>query len=77
MVALSIFLDEMLVENWSFSGYKSDFKADQKIRKAMFSIREGSRLIRTDLLLILNPFSSQSSATLVPNLPIYRSGIGW
>lgn len=36
-VALSIFFDEMLAENWSFSGHKSDFKADQKIRKAMFS----------------------------------------
>lgn len=35
-VALSIFL-KIFVENWSFPDHKSDFKADQKIRKAMFS----------------------------------------
>lgn len=83
MVALSIFSDKMLVENWSLSGYKSDFKEDQKIRKAMFSrqevvwapsacseeIQEGSRLIRANLLFILNPFSSQSCHSPVPNLP--------
>lgn len=40
-VALSIF-PEILVENWSFPDHKSDFKADQKIRKAMFSAEERS-----------------------------------
>lgn len=29
------------MENWSFPDHKSDFKADQKIRKAMFSAEEG------------------------------------
>jgi len=28
------------VENWSFPDHKSDFKADQKIRKAVFSTEE-------------------------------------
>lgn len=40
-VTLSIFL-EILVENWSFPDHKNDFKADQKIRKAMFSAEKGS-----------------------------------
>lgn len=30
------------MENWSFPDHKSDFKADQKIRKAMFSAEERS-----------------------------------
>lgn len=86
MVALSISSNEMFVENWSFSGYKSDFKADQKIRKAMFSTGGRLGILRSEeIRKRISTYTGQiflfsillvvNPATLVQNLPIYPSGV--
>lgn len=49
------------MENWSFPDHKSDFKADQKIRKAMFLekrkvVRDLGVASRRDRILLTFPF---------------------